>query len=76
MDICVSSNFERFLYAVGGAASARLAKWMADGERTGSLAGGAAADAAAKRPLNYHSTRRREAAVDPKVGKNTNLKIW
>ncbi|GKY93967.1 hypothetical protein MPSEU_000363600 [Mayamaea pseudoterrestris] len=34
MDICVSSNFERYLYALAGNDASRLAEWMIDFERT------------------------------------------
>ena len=37
MDICVSSNFERFLFAVCGNDAAQLSKWMRDFETTGKL---------------------------------------
>ncbi|KAL7530299.1 hypothetical protein ACHAWF_003329 [Thalassiosira exigua] len=37
MDICVSSNFERYLYHLAGNDSATLASWMSDFESTGKL---------------------------------------
>ena len=37
MDICVSSNFERFIYHCGGDNPAKLAKLMRDFEQTGSF---------------------------------------
>lgn len=35
MDICVSSNFERYLYALSGGSSNLLARWMAEFEKRG-----------------------------------------
>ena len=37
MDICVSSNFERYLFHLAGNDSAKLAKWMEDFESTKQL---------------------------------------
>ena len=37
MDICVSSNFERFLFWLGGNDCATLAGWMEGFKRTGKL---------------------------------------
>ena len=37
MDICVSSNFERYLFHLAGDDSTTLAKWMKDFETTGKL---------------------------------------
>ncbi|KAL3765023.1 hypothetical protein ACHAW5_004282 [Stephanodiscus triporus] len=37
MDICVSSNFERYLYHLAGDDPSKLAGWMADFESTGRL---------------------------------------
>ena len=37
MDICVSSNFERYLYHLAGDDSATLASWMSNFESTGKL---------------------------------------
>lgn len=37
MDICVSSNFERYLFALAGEDSAVLSQWMHDFEKTGKL---------------------------------------
>ena len=37
MDICVSSNFERYLYALAGCDSTKLAAWMKDFESTQKL---------------------------------------
>lgn len=37
MDICVSSNFERFLFAICGNDAEQLSKWMSEFESTGKL---------------------------------------
>ncbi|DBA02461.1 TPA: hypothetical protein N0F65_008675 [Lagenidium giganteum] len=37
MDICVSSNFERYLFALSGEDSSVLRRWMSDFESTGKL---------------------------------------
>ena len=37
MDICVSSNFERYLYALAGNNATKLAAWMKDFEKTKEL---------------------------------------